>query len=298
MLVFQSTLIANIIDLHVCLADYSYQHGGYQAFSINDPKPRNIHKATVRDRLVHHAVYRVLYPSFDHVFISDSFSCRKGKGTFKAIARFRIFGRRVSRNNTRTCWVLKGDIKKFFASIDHRILLELLGKYLSDKGVLWLLESIIDSFHSTGEGLGLPLGNLTSQLLVNVYLSEFDQFVKHRLRVKHYVRYADDFLLLSESKEYLEKLLPEISQFLKAKLRLTLNFNKVSIKTLDSGIDFLGWVHFPDHLVLRTATKRRMFKKVFGCSKLATLTSYEGLLSHGNTFKIGQRLKKAQTLPR
>jgi len=136
----------------------------------------------------------------------------------------------------------------------------------------------------------LPLGNLTSQLLVNIYLNEFDQFVKHKLRVKYYVRYADDFVLLSENKQYLENFLPEISQFLWVTLRLSLNLSKVSIKTLDSGVDFLGWVHFPDHLILRPATRRRMFNNVLSSSKIATRISYEGLLKHGNTFKIRQKL--------
>lgn len=290
-LVFQSNLITNILALHQSLAEYSYRHSGYQAFNISDPKPRHIHKATVTDRLVHHAVYRVLYPSFDRLFIADSFSCRKGKGTFKALARFKVFGRKVSRNNTKTCWVLKGDIKQFFASINQSILLEILSKYISDQGILRLLKNIIESFPGTGEKVGLPLGNLTSQLLVNIYLNEFDQFVKHQLKVKYYVRYADDFVLFSSSKDYLAKLLPMLSEFLTAKLKLSLNPSKVTIKTLDCGIDFLGWVNFPNYLVLRTATKRRMFKRLLENHEETTVKSYLGLLSHGNTFKLQQQIK-------
>ncbi len=151
----------NIFLLHRDLTNHNYRHGGYQAFNISDPKPRNIHKASVRDRLLHHAIYRILYLFFDKVFVSDSFSCRLGKGTHKALNRFRVFAYTVSKNNTRTCWVLKCDIRKFFASIDHKILLDILNSYIPDKQIILLLEEIIESF-STKPGVGLPLGNLTS----------------------------------------------------------------------------------------------------------------------------------------
>jgi len=166
---FQIHLMDNIFALHADLANGAYRHGGYEAFNISDPKPRNIHKATVRDRLLHHAIYRILYPFFDRTFIADSFSCRVDKGTHAALDRFRAFGYAVSKNNTRTCWVLKCDIKKFFGNI-------------------------LESFSSGREGVGLPLGNLTPQLFVNIYMNEFDQFAKHRLKARHYIRYADDFV--------------------------------------------------------------------------------------------------------
>ncbi len=110
---FSLRLMDNIFSLHFDLANLAYKHSNYQAFKINDPKPRIIHKASVRDRLLHHAIYRVLYPFFDKTFISDSFSCRENKGTHKAITRFRVFSQKVSQNNTKTCWTLKGDIRKF-----------------------------------------------------------------------------------------------------------------------------------------------------------------------------------------
>ena len=116
---FQLRLMDNILSLHTDLINGTYRHGGYQAFKISDPKPRDIHKACVRDRLVHHAIYRQLYPFFDRAFIADSFSCRDDKGTLAAINRFRSFAYAASKNNTRTCWVLKCDIRKFFANIDH-----------------------------------------------------------------------------------------------------------------------------------------------------------------------------------
>ena len=165
----------------------------------------------------------------------DSFSCRLEKGTHKAINRFRSFAYKVSKNNTKTCWVLKCDIKKFFASINHKILKDILAEYIPDKDILWLLSEIIDSFYSANSGVGLPLGNLTSQLLVNIYMNKFDQFVKHRLKAKYYIRYADDFIILSRDKIWLERLLLEIKSFLENNLKLSIHPDKVFIKTLFSG---------------------------------------------------------------
>jgi RNA-directed DNA polymerase len=283
---FQSHLMDNIFDLHKDLKNKIYQHGAYEAFNINDPKPRSIHKASVRDRLLHHAIYRMLYPSFDRTFVSDSYSCRTGKGTHRAMRRFVSFGRKVSKNNTKTCWVLKCDIRKFFASIDHEILVSILKGYIPDENIIRLLENIISSFHSTKESVGLPLGNLTSQLLVNIYMNEFDQYMKHKLKTKYYVRYADDFVILSQDKIFLEALIPKISEFLSDKLKLSLHPDKVFIKTLASGVDFLGWVHFSNHRVLRTATKKRMMKRVRENPKPETIVSYIGLLKHGNGNKL------------
>ncbi|MBI2448135.1 group II intron reverse transcriptase domain-containing protein [Candidatus Microgenomates bacterium] len=279
---FSLSLMDNILNLHNDLRNHIYEHGSYQSFRICDPKPRHIHKASVRDRLLHHAVHRVLYPFFERVFIADSFSCRKGKGTHRAINRFRAFYYKVSKNDTQTCWILKCDIQQFFASIDHDVLLATLAQYIPDKDILWLLERIIGSF-STKAGMGLPLGNLTSQLFVNVYMNEFDQFVKHKIKARYYVRYADDFLVANFT-NFNE--LSRIAEFLKEKLKLELHPRKTFVATLSSGLDFLGWVHFPDHRVLRTATKRRMMKRVAECPSPETLASYSGLLGHGNAKKL------------
>ncbi len=287
---FELRLADNIIKLHHELKNFKYQHGKYQAFNINDPKPRNIHKASVRDRLVHDAIYRILYPFFEKSFISDSFSSRELKGTHKAIDRFRTFCRKVSRNNTLTCWVLKCDIRKFFENIDHNILIEIIEKYINDKDIVNLLSKIIHSFHSKNGEIGLPLGNLTSQLLVNIYMNEFDQYIKHRLKVKYYVRYADDFVILSQNHEWLEELIPEVKNFLWSRLKLQLHPDKIFIKTLASGVDFLGWVHFPDHRILRTVTKKRMFRKLRKDKRSEVINSYLGLLKHGNTCKLNEKV--------
>lgn len=284
---FSLHFIDNILSLQKELAQKTYRHGEYQAFKINDPKPRDIHKASVRDRLVHHAIYRILYPYFDRKFIYDSYSCRLNKGTHRAINRFRHFARKASRNNTRTTWILKCDIKRFFANIDHKILKCMLKQHAGDIDMLWLLEQVIESFSTEGKaGVGLPLGNLTSQLLINIYMNEFDQFVKRKLKVKYYLRYADDFIIMSENKMYLENLIPQVSEFLKKCLRFNLHPKKVFIKTLFSGVDFLGWVNFPYHRILRTATQRRMFRRLKQNHAKETIASYLGLLRHGNTHKL------------
>jgi len=220
----------NILKLHAELAEKIYRHGPYYAFKINDPKPRDIHKAKVRDRILHHAVYRILYPYFDKKFINDSYSCRNDKGTHKAIDCFRSYAYSVGKNHTLTVWVLKCDIRKFFASVDQKILLDIVARHIPDSGTVLLINQIVSSFNSGKGGKGLPLGNLTSQLLVNVYMNELDQFIKHKLKAKYYVRYADDFVILSRDKEWLVSLIPRISDFLDTKLALTLHPDKVYIK--------------------------------------------------------------------
>jgi retron-type reverse transcriptase len=312
---FGRNLFDNILSLHTDLASGNYRHGGYESFFVNDPKRRHIHKASVRDRLLHHAVYRILYPFFDKKFISDSYSCRLEKGTHKAINRFRAMAYAVSKNHTRTCWVLKCDIRKFFASIDHCVLIGILRQYIEDEKIMGLLEDIIHSYYEgmvllvnreilsasrqiagvTGQnykdgGVGLPLGNLTSQLFANIYMNEFDQWVKHRLRIKNYIRYADDFVFLSEEKDYLEMIIPAIAEFLKNRLKLTLHPDKVFIKTIASGVDFLGWINFCDYRILRGVTKRRMFGRINDDSSNNVLQSYLGLLRHGNCKKVSEEL--------
>jgi RNA-directed DNA polymerase len=277
----------NVLSLHCDLASGAYKHGAYHHFKISDPKPRDIHKAGVRDRLVHHALYLKLYSFFDRTFIADSYSCRRGKGTHKAMNRFRAFAYSVSRNHTRTCWVLKCDVRKFFASVDQGILLALVSSRVDDQKIVGLVREVVSSFHSTRPGKGLPLGNLTSQLLVNIYMNEFDQFVKHTLKARHYVRYADDFVILSHDRVWLEALIPRVSAFLARKLQLSLHPHKISICSVASGVDFLGWVHFPDHRVLRTTTKRRLFRRLASSEATeATVESYRGMLRHGNGIKL------------
>jgi retron-type reverse transcriptase len=280
---FSVNLMDNIILLHDGLANGSYEHSGYENFFITDPKPRHIHKASVRDRLLHHAIYRILYPFFEKTFIADSFSNRVDKGTHKAVKRFKSFADKVSKNNTRTCWVLKGDIKKFFASVNHEILKQILSDYISDQKITSLLRNVIDSF---GGGAGIPLGNLTSQLFANVYLNIFDQFIKHKLKAEYYVRYADDFIVLSNDHPWLESLVPLMQKFLAEKLRLRLHPDKIFIKTLSSGVDFLGTIIFPCHKIIRIKTKRRALRLV----NKKNISSYLGICRHANAYEVEQKI--------
>ncbi len=283
---FQLQLADNLVQLYKELQDKTYVHGGYSAFNISDPKPRNIHKALVRDRVVHHLLYKELYWYFHNRFIFDSYSCRKYKGTHKALDRFKEFAGKVSKNHTRTCHVLKCDIRKFFASIDQEVMMKVLNRHIEDPDIKWLIKQVLKSFHTKKEVIGVPLGNLTSQLLVNIYMHEFDMFMKQELRAKYYIRYADDFVILSEDQKYLEELLPKIDLFLQEKLHLNLHPDKVFIQTYSSGVDFLGWTHFSHHRTIRTNTKRKIHKLLKRYPRPETIISYRGLLSHGNTYAV------------
>lgn len=288
---FQVELGTNITSLYTDLKNKTYVHSPYVAFNISDPKPRNIHKATVRDRVLHHLIYKELYWYFHFRFIHDSYSCRKNKGTHRALDRFGDFARIVSKNHTRTCFVLKCDIRKFFASIDQKVLVKILERHIADSEISDLINRVVSSFCTTTPDTGLPLGNLTSQLLVNVYMHEFDMYIKQELRVKYYLRYADDFAVLSNDRKYLEDILPKLRNFLNEKLRLSLHEYKTYIKTYDSGVDFLGWVHFPHHRQMRTTTKRRVIRMMKGYPKRETVNSYRDLLGHGNTYRLQKQLK-------
>lgn len=290
-ILFQTRLMDNLFSIRDDLKNKTYNHGVYVDFHISDPKPRHIHKATVRDRVVHHLLYRTLSDYFDTRFIYDSYSCRVNKGTHKALDRFKYFANKVSKNHTKTCYVLKGDIRKFFASIDQKILFTILERQIKDADLLWLIGQVLASFDSGKAGVGLPLGNLTSQLFANVYLNELDRYIKQELRVKYYIRYADDFVVLSQDKNYLADVLMNIDNFLQKNLKLSLHPDKVFIKTYASGVDFLGWVHFPHHRQIRTTTKRKVMRRMAGWPKPATVNAYRGLLSHGDTYKIKKQLK-------
>jgi len=300
---FEYNLEDNIFKLHHELKNQTYSHFNYTSFNICDPKLRKIHKACVRDRVLHHAVFRVLYSIFDKIFIFDSYSCRINKGTHRAVNRLKKFARKVSKNNTKTCYILKCDIKKFFDSIDHNILLSLIEKKIKDKNTLWLIDKIIKSF-SKSPKRGLPLGSITSQLFANIYLNELDYFIKYNLRIRHYIRYCDDFVILDNNKQYLQKLIIQINHFLKDNLKLSLHQDKIDIRGHHQGIDFLGYVSFPYYRILRAKTKRRLFKRIkqkiedlkqnriTEQSFNQTTQSYSGILKHCNGYKIEKEIKR------
>jgi RNA-directed DNA polymerase len=265
---------------------------------------RKIHKASVLDRVLHHAIHRILEPILDKGFIHDSYSSRKHKGLHAAGKRFRKFAWKLSQNNTTTVWVLKCDIRKFFSSVDHDILIELLANKLKDRQTIDLLVKIIKSFE-VKPGKGIPLGNLTSQLFSNIYMDAFDNFIKRQLGVKYYVRYADDFVVLSRDKDYLQKVLNAAEVFLRNKLKLTLHSNKINFQKWHTGVDFLGFIHFPHHSVIRTKTKRRILHKInlaknqVDAGGITTwqynqiLQSYLGRLGHCRSKGVQEEIKNA-----
>lgn len=299
---FGYNLEDNIFKLHQELKSKTYNHSYYTSFYIQDPKLRHIHKASVKDRVLHHAVFRILYPIFDPIFINDSYSCRINKGTHKAVNRLQKYARKTSKNNTQTCYILKCDIKRFFDSITHNILISLIKNKIKDKDTNWLIEKIIKSF-SIQTNKGLPIGNITSQLFANIYLNQLDYFIKHKLRIKHYIRYCDDFVILSNNKEYLQKYILQIDNFLKNNLKLSLHPDKIDIRKYYQGIDFLGYISFPYFRILRTKTKRRIFKKlkqktiqlkqnkILKESFNQTIQSYLGILKHCNSYRLQQELE-------
>lgn len=294
----------NIFKLRHDLVSEKYRHGEYTSFFIHDPKLRHIRKACVRDRIVHQTLYTSLRQIYEPKFIDTVYSSRLGKGTHRAVEALRRLTWKVSRNFTRECWGLKCDIKRFYDSVDHATLFSLLQRTIKDERALRLLKNVIESFHVEGaQGKGAPIGNLTSQIFTNIYLNEFDQFVKHTLKVKHYLRFADDHLFLSHKKSELQALIPQIELFLQEKLKLNLHPDKIILRPLHQGIDFLGYVTLPHHRVLRATTKRRMFRKlgvrhdefykgkVTGESLNQTLQSYLGMLSHADTQLLSQDVK-------
>lgn len=251
----------NLVELHEDLVRGTYRHGAYVRFFVHDPKLRPIAKASVRDRVLHHAICRVIGPKLDRAFIFDSYASRKTKGTHAANNRLNDFAQKLSQNGTRTVWLLKCDVRKFFDSVDHGVLMELCRAKITDASLLELLANIIGSF-KTRPSKGIPLGNLTSQLFANMYLDPLDQYVKRELRCKCYIRYTDDFVFLSYDRKQLEQLLPLVTDFLRDKLLLDLHPGKISFRRWNEGADFLGFVHFPNFRIVRPKTARRMFLKL------------------------------------
>ncbi|MFA5936566.1 MAG: reverse transcriptase domain-containing protein [Candidatus Paceibacterota bacterium] len=304
---FELELEKNIFDLYRDLKNGTYKHGPYKGFWIHDLKLRRIHKATVRDRVLHHAIFNVLNPIFEPTFIPNSFSCRIGKGTHRGMKKVAEMLRIVSQNNTRQCYALKCDIKKFFDSIDHDILIKIIDKRIKDKKVMVLMREIVESYVASRPNLferrGVPIGNLTSQVFANIYMNEFDQFAKQILKIKYYARYTDDFIVVSTNKTYLENLIVKIQEFLRIKLYLELHPKKVTITKHIRGVDFLGYVILPKHIKLRTKTKRKIPKKIhqmverYKQGKITELTlysslqSYLGVLSHANAYNLSQEIQ-------
>jgi retron-type reverse transcriptase len=229
---------------------------------------------------------------FDKHFIFDSYACRKGKGTHKAVKRLDNLVRKLSKNYTSDYWSLKCDIKQFFAAVDHQVLKDIIASKVKDQDIKWLIGNVIDSFSSElGFGKGIPLGNLTSQIFSNIYLNILDHFVKHTLKIKHYLRYADDFLILTKNDKQYDNFIATINEFLRNNLKLELHPKKIDKRKLSWGIDFCGYIVLPHHILPRTKTKRRILSKVRSNSDNQAVQSYLGYFSHANAYKISEDLK-------
>jgi len=304
---FEKDIEKNIVELHLELKNKSYTPRPLQTFVLRDPKTRKISKSHFRDRIVHHAVCLVLEPIYDKIFIADCCANRKRKGTTYALRRFDKFKRKVSKNGTKIGkisnndvrgYCLKADIKHYFEEVDHDILLKILAKKVNDRDAMWLIKQIVKN-SPYGDKKGMPLGNLTSQFFANIYLNELDYFVKHDLRIKFYIRYVDDFMILHESKEKLRDLKEQINNFLKVKLKIELHPQKSRIIPLLKGIDFVGFRNFYYYRLLRKRNIRSMEQKLKLCKDDmirfgSILDSYKGWQAYakwGNTYKIRKKIK-------
>lgn len=263
-LVFFNNLEENIIQIQNELMWGMYRMSPYHHFYVFEPKRRLISAPHFRDRVVHRAIYNIIEPMFDKTYIYDSYACRRNKGTHKGADRAQLFIRQVEKKNGKA-YALKADISRYFSSIDHHILKSLLATKIRCYRTLSLLNYIIDNSPSDAVGVGIPLGNLTSQIFANIYLHELDRFAKHTLKAKRYVRYMDDFIIIHNDKAQLHKWKQETEAFLWSMLRLKTN-SKTQVfpiaKQNGRALDFLGYRIYSSHRLLRKCSVKRIKSKL------------------------------------
>lgn len=295
---FTASLEENLITLQNELIYQSYQTGRYRKFYVYDPKLRLVAALPFRDRVIHHAICNIIEPIFDTTFISDSYACRRGKGTHAGADRVTEYLKSAQRLWPNV-FCLKADVRQYFPSINHGVLKRILRKKIFCRKTLWLLDEIIDSSASPSDlnPSGIPIGNLTSQLFANVYLSELDHFVKEDLGARYYVRYMDDFIILNGNKRQLWAVLDEIKGFLSFYLNLELN-GKTGIFPIKQGIDFLGYRIWPTHRLISKSSKKRMkrkmkaFRKKYKEGKVsldrvnASIQSWLGHCKHADSYSL------------
>jgi retron-type reverse transcriptase len=307
---FNFNLEDELLRLEDELTNKSYRPGEYKTFYIVEPKKRMISAAPYRDRVVHHALCNVIAPIFERTFIVDSYANRIGFGSHRALRRFTDFAR-SSR------YILQCDIRKYFPSIDHQILKQIIRDKIKCAETLWLIDSIIDASNKQEEVInffpgddlfthferrrGLPIGNLTSQFFANVYLNGFDHFVKERLRAAKYLRYVDDFALFSDDREFLVEARGEIEGFLTG-LRLKIHPVKSQLFETRHGASFVGFRVLPDRIKVRNGNLRRARRRLrnlrrgyrrgeIGLDKVRqSLQSWIGHVQHGDTWRLRERV--------
>lgn len=316
---YTSNLEENLITLQNEFMWKTYKVGPYRSFYVHEPKRRLIMALSFRDRVAQHAIYRKLNPLLDKQFIFDSYACRIGKGTHKAVARLQYWFRQTDRK-PQPYYYLKLDISKYFYRIDREILMDILRKKIADKDLLEVLEEIVNceetrfglpmgtdigdvAFSDMLAEVGLPIGNLTSQMFANLYLDQLDRFCKHKLGLHYYIRYMDDVIILHHDKKHLERVKNQIAEFLDQELHLQLN-KKTCIRPTSMGAEYVGFRIWSTHVKLRKKTARKMVKRlryVFAAyhageidreSMERTVASYRGILQHFNSYGMKQKLNE------
>ena len=331
-LVFELNLEEELIQLKEELESGRYAISSSIAFVVDKPVKREIFAANFRDRVVHHLVIQKMNAVFDKYFIYDSYACRKAKGTHFGIDRVDGFIRKCSKNYTQNCYVLKLDIKGFFMHINKTILYAkietlFISKYNgADKQLYLNLCKIIlfnepvnnaiikgklsnwdnlpkdKSLFAAKPDYGLPIGNLTSQVFANVYMSCFDHFIKHQLDIRYYGRYVDDFVLVHTNKAYLKSLIPIISKFLKTELHLKLHPKKIYLQHYSKGVSYIGGFIKPNRIYVSKRTKGNFHEAIHKQNKLieytsnaskakkllflSSMNSYLGILKHFKSYKL------------
>ena len=287
---FELNTLDNIEQIHKELLDETWMPLPYKEFIAYEPKERLIRAPQFRDRVVHHALIQVLKPIYEPIFIYDSYASRKEKGTHAAVNKLTKF----LRSGTDNTFVFHGDVRKFFDNIDHETLIRILRRKIADEKVINLIRKILTNQNIS---LGATLGNYTSQWFANIYLNELDYYAKHELKVKHYIRFMDDFLLLSDSKSQLHDWKHKIKQFLKEELKLELHPVKQQIFPTRTGIDFVGYIVWKDHKKLRRRNVERFVSRLNKFDKIpltsfieASLMSWKGYTLHADAFRLTKQL--------
>lgn len=298
---FELRLEENLLKLQAALRSGSYRCGTYTNFYIYEPKRRYISAAPYVDRVVHHALCNVMGPIFEGTFVHHLYSNRKEKGTHKAVDQYQRFCRLNQ-------YVLKCDIRDYFASVDKTILLRLIERKIKDPHLIKIVAMVIDSFVKDPNmpGKGMPLGNLTSQLFANLYLCPMDHFIKEQLGCLYYIRYTDDFVIFDNDKQRLHDAKAAIADFLK-KYRLLLHPNKSQIYRVSDGVTFLGYRVFPQHRLLRKSNVRRyrrhlkVLQKDYASGQvplkkvLESLNSWNAHAAHADSYRLRENLYGAYT---
>lgn len=290
---FEAKRELNLLRAMEDLREGTYKAGQYFVFKVFEPKERLIMALPFYDRVIQHMIVNVIEPIFNKRFITHSYACRKEKGVHEAsntLARW-LYNLQVKQG--KKIYAIKADIHHYFQSINHEILKTEIRRYISDNKVLKLLDYIIDHNGIFPDGVGIPVGNLTSQLFANVYLNILDQYIKHELGVRYYIRYMDDFIILSEDPEELRELLIKIDAFLRDRLRLSLN-PKTTILAAKNGVDFVGYRHFPSFVIVRKEATRRIKKliRAFETGEIdeelfdASMSSRIGHIVHADTYNL------------